>query len=183
VKKISQVVYYFLVAWIVIGVYCGLRYRWPVMGEFQQQVASIARLSQEEKNVLFQGQIYKVYVRLKQTPKNTRVLYLIPDINHLARAVYFLYPRRITAVASPTLALKALHEQKFDYVIIYTVTRTNSGLVPMGQLMQYWKADDFLSFLREVRQDDTLSQDEMAQELNQNNGILLYKFIDEGNTE
>jgi len=161
--------------WAVVGAVYGLSDRWPSLRPLQEASASLHGFSQVEKNNAFQGSVYKAYQALRETPESTRILYLIPDINQLARAVFFLYPRHITAVASPRQAIAAFGAQPFDYVLIYMVDPTNGGYVPMAWLQGNWNAEDLREFVSQVTGSPSLSQDELVEGLRSANGTLLYK--------
>ena len=182
-KSVILFSYYVIAAWIVVGVYFGITSRWPKILSFQQQVMTLSQFSQKKKNELLVGPVYGAYTALQQTPPNTKILFFIPDINHVAKALLFLYPRSITPVATPSQARQAMQDGTYDYLLIYVATKIkngqlNMGLVPMNQLQAYWRIDELRDFLAEMKEDPQYSKKDLTDELTANSGILLYKLVE-----
>ncbi len=177
IKKPIFIVKCILFAWIVLGIYYA-RTSWVIVNDLGNYAASIP--SNQNKNVYLFGSDYAVYQLLQSTPEDSKILYLVPDINNYpARAVYYLYPRSITFVATFEQAL-AKNPFNYDYVFVYVSLPQYMGYIKglSNYQNQYWTPQKLVDFNNAIAPNNTLISETIAQYINQNYGIFLYELSD-----
>lgn len=166
-----------IITWVSVGLYFGRVYTFDLIWLIQSSI-SLRNYNQEVKNRAFQGNVYDSYAELKKTPISTKILYLIPDIHHLPRAIFYLYPRTIIAASSPVQALAELRQQRFDYVLIYVINDADSSYSPTSAFQQYWVPEELSLFVAEITRNKPMPNDELFNYLSVSNGaILLQTYV------
>ncbi len=164
-----------LIFWLLIGYFYG-------KPQFDQSVSLNTYLNSipkgQDKNVYLYGTDLLMYQALSKTPIDTKILYLIPDLNNYpARAAYFLYPRPVTYVATFEQALQKQPET-FDYVMMYINTPEYSGYMGglSGFQSRYWQPETFISFINQFEPETKNTVDQSTNLIHQNLGNFLYRI-------
>lgn len=131
-------------------------------------------------NTPLYGSDYELYqfVR-KHVPPTAKLAYLIPDEYYQSRAMYFLYPRSVTSLYGLN-GLKNTNLSVFDYLMFFSVSATNHGVIDglnHIQSIEKWDLSKvYLSLKNQPLQNFPPTQKDFDLELMQNNGYLIYQI-------
>lgn len=175
----SRVITLGIILWVFIGIAYGST-SWELaedLGNYYRQIPA-----DQDSRLYLYGSDFLMYQALTYTPLNTRILYVIPDMNNYpARATYFLYPRQITFVATFEQALQQ-NLQNFDYAMVHVNTPQYSGYIGGLNYLQgkFWTTEGFLTFINLLQPQAHYSNTDLEQLIAQSHGNFLYQINGSG---
>lgn len=130
--------------------------------------------NREMLNRTLYGKDYEVWKLLQDSPRDSKILFIAPDVLYKLKSQLFLYPREVTAVYNP-LEIQNYDLENYDFVYMFVSSTKNHGAIRYGAKQRDWDFMDLLMVEKYIlKEKSSQNFDKFMKKLEEKDGSILY---------